>query len=161
MGVPEIPAEVKLFVAILYQHESFLNKTILLLEKRYGDIDQKSDPFPFDITDYYHDEMGPDLSRVFVSFRNLVMADRLPEVKLVTNDIENELAGKNGRTVNLDCGYLDYYKVVLASTKVAGPKVYLSDGIYADITLRYEKGKFYPYDWRLQISGRDGMKSFF
>jgi len=28
-----------------------------------------------------------------------------------------------------------------------GQKVYLDRGIYADLTLRYEKGNYYPYPW--------------
>ncbi|RPJ03325.1 MAG: DUF4416 family protein, partial [Spirochaetaceae bacterium] len=56
-------------------------------------------------------------------------------------------SGGLGRKVNLDPGILDYDKFVLASAKYNGQKVYLDMGIWADLTLHYEKGKFDPYPW--------------
>ena len=53
----------------------------------------------------------------------------------------------DARTVNCDAGYLDHNKVVLASAKEAGQKVYLDKGIYADLAGRYKNGAYRPFEW--------------
>jgi len=55
----------------------------------------------------------------------------------------------NGRRVNLDPGYLDSFKVVLASTKNASQRIYLDGGIYGEATLMYHDGGFHglPYTY--------------
>ncbi len=147
MALPVAVDKVKLFIGILYSHDETLRRSHELLEQHYGRIDYRSESFRFDVTHYYEQEMGSNLYRMFICFQSLILPDRIARIKLETNAIEDALAINGQRTVNLDCGYMDYFKVVLASTKFAGPKIYLSDGIYADMTLRYEKGQFYPYDW--------------
>lgn len=147
MGKPETPVPVKLFVGVLYAEDEPLHLAIEALSAAFGEPDYRSAPFAFDGTDYYEPEMGADLRRAFWSFKPLIPPDALAAAKIRTNSIEDQLSVAARRTVNLDIGYLDYHKVVLASTKVAGPKIYLADGIYADMTLRYEKGRFFPYDW--------------
>lgn len=156
MGKPETPVPVKLFVGVLYAEGGKLDSAVELLSTEFGAPDYQSEPFVFDGTDYYEPEMGADLKRAFVSFERLIPPDQLAAVKLKTNDIEEQLSTDGRRTVNLDVGYLDFNKVVLASTKVAGPKIYLADGIYADMTLRYEKGKFFAYDWAF-LDFRSGL----
>jgi hypothetical protein len=144
---PSAPDLVKLFMGILYSDEELLRQAIRALEKEYGPIDCRSEPMPFDVTDYYQEEMGGPILRMFVSFEDLVDPERLAEIKIRTNEIESELAADGRRKVNLDPGYMDVCKVVLASAKYNGQKIYLSHGIYADPTLRYEKGHFHPYPW--------------
>jgi hypothetical protein len=143
MTQPKTPDPVKLFTGTLYSSADALAKTKAILESKFGAIDYESPPYAFDVTDYYEPEMGKGLHRIFWSFERLIAPDGLIEAKLFTNGVEGE--GK--RSVNIDPGYLDYYKVVLASAKFGGQKLYLGQGIYGDIVLWYEKGAFKPFIW--------------
>ena len=51
--------------------------------------------------------------------------------------------GAGARQINIDPGYLDAHKVVLASTKNASQRIYLRSGIYAEATLFYDNGHFH------------------
>jgi hypothetical protein len=144
---PSAPDAVKLFIGVLYSDEALLGKAQEALMERFGPVDFVSEPIPFDMTDYYQDEMGGPIQRKFLSFQELIDPGRLAEIKMTTNRIEEELAVNGRRKVNLDCGYMDVCKVVLASAKYNGQKIYLGQGIYADPTLHYEKGHFSPYPW--------------
>jgi hypothetical protein len=42
---------------------------------------------------------------------------------------------------------VDLAKLVLASTKDHGHRVYLGQGIYAEVTLQYRGGRFQPWPW--------------
>ena len=138
---------VKLFFGVLYSDETILNKAFELIEAWYGPIDFKSDSVPFEMTDYYVPEMGETIRRMFVSMEKLVSPKQIARTKLESNDIEESLSVEGKRKVNLDPGYLDYDKVVLASAKYNGDKVYLDFGIWADLTLRYKNGTFESYPW--------------
>lgn len=139
---------VKLFVAILYRDREMLDMARALLEKRFGAEDYISEPAPFDHTDFYRDEMGDRLSRVFISYRELVDPGILVEAKLASDELEKELALPDGRRrVNLDPGLIDYQKVVLASFKFGGQKIYLGRGVWADLTLYYRKGGWATFEW--------------
>ena len=52
-----------------------------------------------------------------------------------------------GRTVNIDPGYIDRMKLVLATTKDSSHRVYLGQGIYADVELIYRSGSFVCLEW--------------
>ena len=144
---PIQPDPVKLFIGILYSNEELLQRAKELLQDKYGIIDYESQPFLFTITDYYVPEMGSPIYRIFLSHELLIQPNDISRIKLETNEIEDQLDLDGKRKVNLDPGYMDTCKAVLASAKYNGPKVYLDHGIYADLTLYYEKGAFHPYPW--------------
>ena len=144
---PQEPGLVKFFIAILYSHKRRMEKAFKCLQEKYGKIDYQSQRFDFSMTDYYQPEMGRPIYRIFVSFKTLIRPDEIALIKIETNEIEENLAILKKRKVNLDAGYMDYDKVVLASAKYNGQKIYLDRGIWADLTLHYEKGGFDPYPW--------------
>jgi hypothetical protein len=141
---PGAPVDVKVFCGLLFANEEALREAKLQLTKQFGPADFESEFFTFDETSYYRAEMGSSLHRAFVSFQPLMDPAFLSHVKLATNQIEKGLAQGVSRTVNLDPGYMDFHKVILASAKAEGHKVYLCNGIYADPTLYYGKGSFKP-----------------
>lgn len=143
----ETPKPVKLFVGVLVAPDVSLEKVQNLLESNFGPVDYRSKSFPFDITDYYEKEMGDNLSRLFFSFEKLIDPIEIALIKVRTNELEEEFVEDNLRKVNLDPGYMDTHKIILASAKYGAPKIYVGQGIYADPTLYYRKGRFHPYEW--------------
>jgi hypothetical protein len=140
------PQAVELLIGVIFGDHGLLEPLEAEIVHRIGSIESRSQVFDFDITDYYEDEMGPGLRRIFYSFTDLIDPGRIVEVKLATNLIEKEFEEAGRRRVNLDPGYMDFYKLVLASNKYLGQKIYMGKGVYADPTLYYDKG-WKPYDW--------------
>lgn len=138
---------VKLFIVTLHRNSEVFDQALNRLKALWGESDFISESFPFDETRYYEQEMGPGLERRFLSFEPLVQPDQIVDVKLQTNRLEKEFADGSSRTINLDPGYLDHYKVVLPSAKFGGQKIYMRDGIYADMTLVMYKGKWESFAW--------------
>ena len=147
-GAPREGAPVKLIAAILVSRVFDIERELLPgLEERFGRIDYRGPAHPFTGTDYYEDEMGPDLNRFIISFEPLRQATEIVQAKLDTAAIEEDLAGPRGRRVNIDPGYMDYYKIVLASYKEGPQKIYLGDGVYADPILLFYEGEYAPLQW--------------
>jgi len=140
-------APVKYFVAVLYRDKERFDDAMRCLVERWGAADIIGPAREFDVTGYYQPEMGAPLFRVLASFEKLYDPMVIVEMKLECNEIERRLSVDDRRTVNLDAGYLDHNKVLLASAKEAGQKVYLGKGIYADLSGRYKEGRYRPFEW--------------
>jgi len=139
---------VKLFAAVLYLEQEPLAQARSALVRKFGEEDFVGEPIAFDHTNFYEKEMGAPLLRIFISYQRLVMPDELLSAKLESARIEEELAGTGGRRrVNIDPGILDYQKVVLASFKFQGQKIYLGSGVWADLILYYRKGGWSVFEW--------------
>ena len=147
MAKPQAATPVKLLVAILWTGEAALRAALEELHAEWGEIDFTGADRPFDRTDYYLDEMGADLLRRLVSFADLVPPESIRTAKLRCNEIEDRMSAERRRRVNLDIGYLDHNKIVLASVKYAGQKIHLGDGVYADLVARYKDGRYQPFEW--------------
>jgi hypothetical protein len=138
---------VKLLVAVLWADAEARDQALERLSREWGPLDFQGADISFDLTDYYVPEMGTNLQRRLVTFRELVPPENLRAAKLRCNQLEEELSGPGGRRVNLDIGYLDHNKIVLASLKYAGQKIHLGNGIYADLIARYRGGRYCPFEW--------------
>ncbi|MCK5146114.1 DUF4416 family protein [bacterium] len=145
--IPQTIMPVKLFIGVLYSDVVQFEHALELVQSLYGQIDYRCKDFDFTATDYYVPEMGPSIYRNFISFKKLISAEDITAIKLETNEVELALAVGGSRRVNLDPGYMDFDKIVLASAKYNAQKILLNNGIWADLTLRYEKGQYHPYPW--------------
>ncbi|MBP1597612.1 MAG: hypothetical protein H6Q05_2989 [Acidobacteria bacterium] len=150
MGQTRSPLPVKLFVGTLTSLPDIMPRVEQLLVARFGPVDLRSDNYPFDLTHYYDDAMGSPITRSFLAFRNLIPADQLADVKEETNALEAELAleyRQVRRPINLDPGYLEESKIVLASTKNFYHRILLAGGIYGEVTLHFSGGAWQSFPW--------------
>ena len=139
--------QVKLIIGFIFKEERIFNKIKVILEKRFGKIDFESQILSFNHTTYYAEEFGKHLKRRFVSFKKLISPSKLPEIKIITNKLEKKLSKGLKRTINIDPGYLNLSKLVLASTKDYKHRIYLNKGIYSEVTLFYGNKSFRPWEW--------------
>jgi Domain of unknown function (DUF4416) len=151
MAEPRAPVPVLLIVAAFSRHDAVLAWARLRLEEAFGPVGLASAPLAFNQTRYYQPTMGPDLRKQFLAFTRLIDAAELAAIKLLTNDLERRLAEvpeyHEVRPLNLDPGLLNLGKFMLATTKDQAHRIYLRDGIFAEVTLRYQYGHFEPWPW--------------
>jgi hypothetical protein len=150
MGNIRSPLPVKLFVSVLTSLPHVVAEVESRLSELYGRIDRKSAAFEFDMTRYYDEEMGTPLRRTFLAFSDLIDPVALTGIKRQSNGLEEFFATRHvqvKRPVNLDPGYLDQAKVVLASTKDFSHRIYVAEGIYEEVTLYYQGGQWRSWPW--------------
>ncbi len=147
MSTPEEPEDVKLICSLFSPQESLIDRVIEELEGSFGRLESKSPRLFFDRTRYYEREMGWPLHRLFVAFRRLIRPEAIVDVKLTANSVEHKYRVGGNRQINIDPGYVSLERVVLATGKNYSHRIYLSKGIYADLTLVFRKGSFTPLDW--------------
>ena len=131
----------------------------------FGPLALTSERFEHRETRYYEPTMGPDLRKTFLAFERLVEPARLPELKTATNRWEAEYVDlakhSESRPLNLDPGYLTEAKLVLASTKDRDHRVYLGQGIYAEVTLHFSRGAWRTREWTYPDYQRADYHRFF
>ncbi len=147
MSIPQPPKPVKLVVSLFMRDKRLIRPVSAALVERFGPMDVVGSWLPFDFTDYYQPEMGSPLFRRMMAFEKLISQTDLPRIKIATNRIEQEYAKDGVRTVNIDPGYLSHERFVLATGKNFTHRIYLDQGIYADLTLVYTKGAFKALPW--------------
>lgn len=114
--------------------------------------------------------MGAVLFKRFWAFERLIDPGELAVIKRTTNRWEGEIAeqirGEKGESVssrplNLDPGYIDLGKLILASTKDHAHRIYLSNGIFAETTLMYTQKQWRPLPWTYADYQSEGYQKFF
>jgi hypothetical protein len=147
LGIEKKHSMVKLVIPVLYSEKNIYEKAKKVVSSLYGKIDFESEHFLFNFTDYYNEEMGTPIFRVFLSFEKLIKPEKLLEIKRKTNRIEKMFAVGNRRKVNLDPGYLCLGKFILATTKDQQHRIYVGRGIYEEVTLFYRNKSWQHYEW--------------
>ncbi len=142
------PNPIKLIIGILAANHQCLHAAVEVIDDNFGRIDLVSDVWPFDKTDYYKDQTGPNILRQFVSTERLITPGKLAKIKHKTNKLEQKLATRLSlplpRPVNLDPGFIEPSKLVLASTKNYSHRMYIGGKMYAEVTLIFDKGCWCP-----------------
>ncbi|MGD8228594.1 MAG: DUF4416 family protein, partial [Desulfobacteraceae bacterium] len=147
MSSPHKAEDVKLISSLFSPHKELILRVISELEQIFGPTDWISPELLFDGTKYYAKEMGWPLHRRFVSFERLIRPGRIAEIKRTTNRMEDENLQDGKRQINIDPGYISLERLVLATGKNYTHRIYLSKGIYADLSLVFHRGSFSPLQW--------------
>lgn len=155
MALPKLPDRVRFFVGVLAADARLCPLIEETLWKEWGEIDLISEILPFTYTAYYADELGPNPIRIFYAFGGAFDPAELAARKIRSNELEEALRSQANlllgsdwpRPINLDPGYLAPGKIVLASAKDFYHRIYLSQGIYAEVTLVYRHGRFETFPW--------------
>ncbi|MBS3736518.1 MAG: DUF4416 family protein [Candidatus Bipolaricaulota bacterium] len=151
MGEPTEPKPVKLFTGLLTSRPEIFSSVEEELRAEFGPADLESELIPFDFTDYYSEEMGEDIKRKFISFEELIDPGDIADIKLNTNEAEEEFSEELDvdlpRPINIDPGYVGQSKMVLATTKNYSHRIYIRSGIYAEVTFQYKDGSFRALQW--------------
>lgn len=149
MSTPLIPSPALLYLSILSARwERFWPGLLDELQDHFGPLAHESELLRFDYTTYYDAELGTPISRRILAFERLAPQDSLPRTKLLTNALEQRLAREDGRRLcNLDPGLLTLERLVLATGKNYTHRVYLVEGIWADLTLIHQHGQWKTLPW--------------
>ena len=147
MSTPKETDDVKLVASLFSPEEKILEEVIPELQAMFGTADWVSPPLFFDRTRYYEKEMGWPLHRRFLSFKPLIRPEAIADIKLQTNALEERYLQEGRRRVNIDPGYIALERLVLATGKNYTHRIYLSKGIYADLTLVFHQGGFQTLAW--------------
>jgi hypothetical protein len=165
MGDILLPSSVLLIIAASSRYRDALDEARERCVQHYDPVALVSDAFDFLETDYYTPTMGPDLKKQFFAFERLIDPAVLADIKRQTNEWEAEYNAHarhaEARPLNLDPGYITPAKLVLASTKDHAHRIYLREGIFAEVTLAYRRGRWQPLEWTYPDYRRDDYQSFF
>jgi len=165
-----------LLLAAFSRHAAALDWAAKRAATEWGPIALASEPFHFAETDYYQSTMGRDLKKKFWVFERPMDPAQLAAIKRLTINwerdfttmadcgeavCENSSPITDTRPLNLDPGYLTTAKLVLASTKDHTHRVYLQDGIFAEITLFFRHGRWEHHEWTFPDYRRADYQEFF
>ena len=152
----------KLIIGVIYHDSEILDRAIAILTAEFGEIEAVSEEFSFskEFSTYYDDEMGGEGLRRIYSFRQTVDPSRQAEIKLRTNEIEAELAINGNRRINLDPGFINHGRLLLATTKETGFRIPLSRGIYTELTLFWARGGWQKLPWTYRDYQSERVQKF-
>jgi hypothetical protein len=153
--------KVKLFCGIISADAVIEQKALAMLKEKFGEIDLISEVMPFDYSAYYNEEMGSGLKRFWISFKDLIFTGELADIKVWTYSVEVGFMVDGKRQINIDPGFISQANVILASTKDFSHRIYLSKGIYAEVTTIYSsKSGFVKLPWSYPDYMSETAKNF-
>lgn len=147
MSLPREPDSAQLVVSVLSSREAPVDYLEYDLRDSFGNLEEVIGPLKFDFTKYYDKEFGTGIKRWIVTFRDMVDPSSLATLKVLTNFIEEKLSRNGRRQFNLDPGLITLGNFVLATGKNNAHRIYLSRGIFADLTLIFRRASYHPLEW--------------
>ncbi len=151
-------------VAGFSQDRSALDWLWQHVERAWGPILQASPIFQFVESKYYEKSMGQGLLKQIVVLERWYDPGKLSACKLESNLWELEFKGTSellvDRPLNIDPGYMSMTKLVLASTKNREHRLYLDEGIYAEVTLAFRDQVWHPMPWTYADFQRNDVRDF-
>ena len=162
MGIAKEFEKEKLIIGIIYSDRELLDEALAALTERFGKIDDVSEEFSFsrEFSDYYDTELGGEGLRRIYSFEKLIAPERQAEIKVFTNELEMSLSVGGNRHVNIDPGFINHGRLLLATTKATGFRIPLSDGIYTELTLYWARGAWQKLPWTYRDYQSQLVQSF-
>jgi hypothetical protein len=152
----------KLIVGVIYNDMDVYDKALKMLTDAFGEIDGESERFSFseEFSNYYDNELGGEGLRVIFSFKEHVDASKQAEIKEMTNEMERILSEDGNRKINLDPGFINHGRLMLATTKSAGFRIPLKNGIYTELTLFWAKGEWHKLPWSYRDYQSEKVQKF-
>jgi len=139
------------FCAIISRHQELRDNAVELIAADWGKPVIVSPELDFESGGFYTETMGADLKKRLVAFEGFVDPAELAGWKCQSNGWEAKLAAEFShqelRPLNLDPGYMSQAKLVLATIKDRDHRVYLRDGIFAEVTLTYVGKQWRHHRW--------------
>lgn len=154
--------EEKLIIGVIYHDESILSAAMEILTDRFGEIEDSCEEFSFseEFSTYYDDELGGEGLRRIYSFKRTVAPDMQAEIKEFTNELEAKFSTDGKRRINLDPGFINHGRLMLATTKAAGFRIPLKNGIYTELTLFYARGGWHKLPWSYRDYQSERVQAF-
>ena len=154
--------EEKLIIGVIYHDADVLREVMEILTREFGETDGMCEEFSFseEFSDYYDEELGGEGMRRIYSFERTVDPSQQSRIKQRTNEIERQFSDGVNRRINLDPGFINHGRLMLATTKNAGFRIPLSDGIYTELTLFYARGEWHKLPWTYRDYQSERVQSF-
>jgi hypothetical protein len=152
----------KMIIGVIYHEKETLDTVMEILVGEFGEIEDRSEEFSFsnEFSTYYDDEIGGEGLRRIYSFKELVDPERQADIKTRTNEIEAEFSIDGNRKINLDPGFINHGRLMLATTKETGFRVPLKDGIYTELTLFWARGGWQKFPWTYRDYQSERVQKF-
>ncbi len=150
------------FLSILSLKKADISSIIEEFETTCGQLIYFSHDF-FPMKDFYSREMGEKdtLCRLIILGQKKMPKDLLVELKIWATKKELQFSLNGRRTINLDVGILSLENVVLATGKSFVHRIYLKDGVYADLNLIFKENTFSSLPWTYPDYQHQDFISFF
>ncbi len=152
----------KLIIGVIYNDKQVFDEAMSALTERFGEIEDECEEFSFskEFSSYYDGELGGEGLRRIYSFKRLVDPSEQAEIKEFTNELEGKHSVDGKRLINLDPGFINHGRLMLATTKNAGFRIPLKRGIYTELTLFWARGGWHKFPWSYRDYQSEKVQSF-